>query len=193
MNWPSQVHQEFAKQDGLTPEDFRYDRWPVSNVRLELREPSTQRDQMAIYRCDMPPDTPHANQYDEDGQRIPDPKGIVLAWVKFQLLNADSHDVLDEDLRDHVDGKVTGYLGLGSQLWHHLTPEETVTVKLAATPLFFYLDEKGGGHLEYALQNRGYFGGETVESGTPPGHHGRGWSLPARRGGAASSAGSAAA
>ena len=165
MEWPPQVRKDFAEQDGLKPEDFRWRRWPVSNVRLEVREPTTQRDQMAIYRCEMKPDTPHPNQYEADGTRIPDPVGIALAWVKFQLLDADSHDVLDEDLRDHFDGQVTGYLSLNSQLWHRLTPGKVLGVKLTATPYFFYLDENGGGNLSYCTNPNGYFYGVTVETG----------------------------
>lgn len=165
MMWPNQVNTRFAEQDGLTPADFDYKRWPVSNVRIRHLEPGERyRYQALAYLCDISPDTPQANLYDADGKPIPDPQGICLSNVRFTLVDAGSYDILDTDNRDHDNGQVFGFLGRGAILWDRLKPGTSLDVRLQAVPMFMYIGADGGVHAEYALQNNGYFGGALVES-----------------------------
>lgn len=172
-DWPPQVNREYAEKDGLAPADFDISKWPVANVRIEAGGPSVA----AVYRCDMPPGTPHMNVYVKDdsdptGYRmLPDPVGMVLSRVEFQLVDVLSGVVLDTDGRDHEHGKVTGFLndggphGSGPWFWSYLEPGIGIEVKLRATPMFCYLSVDGSMHAEYANANDGYFAGVTSESG----------------------------
>ena len=165
--WHPQVHKAEAMRDGLKPEDFRFEQWPVSNVRLRNIKPGEYfpKDIALIYRCDMPATTPHANQYSEDGQKIPDPTGMALSWVKFELRDAETHFVLDKDLRDHADGKVTGMLGGRCQLWKRLLPGgDAVRVRLHSVPMFYFLKDDGAAMLAYSNRSDGYFAGQEESS-----------------------------
>ena len=98
QQWPPYVHRS-AAADGYTPDDFRFDQWAVSNVHLrhiDVTQDAHFPDEIAlIYGCDLPADTPLANQYDDVGNKIPDPAGIVLQSVQFDLYDADTGEELD--------------------------------------------------------------------------------------------------
>ena len=165
--WPDQVDQEFAEQDGLGPEDFDFLQWPVSDVRLQL---PVEADGLPasvglIYRCAIPPDTPQADQYDDNGQSIPDPVGLALAWVQFALHDVDAGDVVGRDDRDHTSGQVEGFAVDGSDLWQRLVPSTSLRVRLTAQPFFYYLSADGADHAEYTTETDGYFKGEKASSG----------------------------
>lgn len=167
-DWNPQVDREFAEQDGLTEADFHWEQWPVSNVRLVLPE-FRNGYFAAYYRCNIPSSTPQANQYDKNDHPIPDPVGIALSRVQFQLIDADAHTILDEEDSDHQQGAVESYLNNGSShgpaLWRKLVPGgDPIGVKLRATPMFYYLTADGAAHAEYAKTNNGYFSGRMVES-----------------------------
>ena len=171
--WPPHVHRESAEQDGLTPDDFRFDQWPVSNVHLrhiDVTQGEYFPDEIAlVYRCDLPPDTPQCNQYDGNDNPLPDPVGMCISSVRFELLDYETGDKLDIDSRaSHVDGAVMGLLGPGGEIWNRLTPGASLRVQLTAFVKFFYLNEDGAAMLAYSAisGNRGYFHSEQARSTT---------------------------
>ena len=166
-DWPDQVDQEFAQQDGLSPDDFDFLQWPVSDVRLQL---PVEADGLPatvglIYRCAIPADTPQADQYDDSGQSLSDPVGLALAWVQFALHDVDDGDVVDRDDRGHTNGQVEGFVVDGADLWQRLVPGASLRVRLTAQPFFFYLSADGADHTEYTTEADGYFKGEEASSG----------------------------
>ena len=164
--WPSDVHRQHAEADGLTANDFRRDQWPISNVRMALPGYELPREICVCYQCDVPPDTPQVNVYDKDGNKVPDPVGMALSNIKFTLYEAGTQTELDMAGSDHVDGFAQAFLPTKSDdlLWKKLTPGKTIQVILVATPVFFYVDGKGGGRLDYAATPDGYLRGESVSS-----------------------------
>ena len=159
--WHPQVHQGYAQKDGLSPEDFNFTQWPVSDVALHLDVIS--RHVAAGYRCRMPKGTPQASQY-KDGKPLPDPVGIALSWVQFQLIEVATGEGLHETNAGHIDGVVQGFLSGKARLWDKLQPGGAVDVYLTAVPSFYYLSADGGAHLEYALPSNGYFTGDLAKS-----------------------------
>ena len=166
--WPSDVHRQHAEADGLTPNDFRRDQWPISNVRIVHPGYEMPREVSLLYQCDVPPDTPQVNVYDKDGNKVPDPVGMALSNIKFTLYEAgwNPTPALDMAGSDHIDGFAQAFLPTKSDdlLWKRLTPGKTIKVVLVATPVFFYVDGKGGGRLDYAATADGYLRGEFVKS-----------------------------
>ena len=165
--WPADVRRGPAEADGLSPADFRRDRWPISNVRMALPGYELPREICICYQCDVPPDTPQVNVYDKDGSKVPDPVGMALSNIKFTLYEAGTQTKLDIAGSDHIDGFAQTFLPTKSDdlLWKKLTPGKTIEVFLVATPVFFYVDGKGGGRLDYAATPDGYLRGESVSSG----------------------------
>ena len=164
--WPADVRRGTAEADGLSPADFRRDQWPIYNVRMALPGPHLPREICVCYQCDVPPDTPQVNVYDKDGNKVPDPVGMALSNIKFTLYEAGTQNKLDMAGSDHIDGFAQGFLPTKSDdlLWKKLTPGKTIQVILVATPVFFYVDGKGGGRLDYAATPDGYLRGESVSS-----------------------------
>ena len=165
QKWPSYVHKN-AEKDGLSPSDFRFDQWPVSNARISHPLWNLPDDIALSYHCEVPADTPYPNQYDDNGQKIPDPLGMALAWVKLKLEDASTGDKLHEKVSTfHINGKLVAYLSGAPLLWKRLTPGGPgVEVRLRAYPLFFYLDKPGSARLDYATSADGYFKGEEIVS-----------------------------
>ena len=185
MNWPSQVRKDFAKQDGLTPEDFQYGKWPVSNARIEFPPYGTPRSQMLAYRCDMA--ARHAAPQPVRGRRHPGagPEGHRprLGPAQAPGRRQPRHPGRGPAGPRRWEGaRVAGDV---SPLWHRLKPGKMLQVKLVAVPEFFYLDENGGGNLSYCTNPNGYFHGEEVESQVLHAVHDRGRRVPARRAGRA--------
>ena len=166
--WPADVRIGPAKADGLSPDDFTRDQWPVSNVRMALPGYELPREICLCYQCDVPPDTPQVNVYDKDGNKVPDPVGMALSNIKFTLCEYENFKgtALDIAGSDHIDGFAQAFLPTKSDdlLWKKLTPGKTIKVVLVATPVFFYVDGKGGGRLDYAATPDGYFRGKSVLS-----------------------------
>lgn len=173
-NWPPWVRREYAELDGRKPEDFRFDQWPVSGVQLTHFSPEEQlqvpNEIVLAYRCDIPASTPQTNVYDlVDGKYVqrPDPTGMALARVRFELRDADTGEVLDQDSRaNHEDGKVLGLLGdarhSSNLLWER-TLDGPVRVQLAAFPFFYFLADDGGVKGSYFIGYQGYIkGAESV-------------------------------
>ena len=175
QQWPAYVHRDYAEADGLTPEDLRFDQWPVSNVVIRHLEPGegSARHQAVLYECDLPADTPQTNVYVEDAdapdgwRKIPDPtSSMAMSSVQFELRDANTGEVLHtSNTASHFDGKATGHLGgTGGEIWDRLTPGGSpIQVRLVAYPMFFYLNDEGG-MVAYAIGNYGYFRGEEAES-----------------------------
>ena len=176
MQWPSYVNRRFAEKDGLTPEAFKFDQWPVSDVRFGF---SDHRLREFEYACRMPADTPHANQYERDERypsrdqrgwrKLPDPVGMALSRVKFELREADTGERFHENECDHDNGEVLGGMAVGSRkttLWGRLPPGGSIRVRLVCYPLFYYLNEQGGAMAAYAnMGQRGYFKGNEISTG----------------------------
>ena len=160
MDWPANVAREVAEADGRKPEDFRYDQWPVSNVRCEN---SDSRHYPFYFRCDMPKDTPVSNQYDDANEPIPDPVGMCSQSVDFRLHDADTGEKLAENTALLHEGHVVSKPRDRQELWRRLTPGTSIRVKLVACPMFYFLNEQGA-MMGYAIGNQGYFKGEEVES-----------------------------
>ena len=160
MDWHPQVHREHAEADGRKPEDFQFEQWPVSNVRLEN---SDSRHYPFYFRCDMPKDTPVSNQYDDAGNKIPDPVGMCLQSVDFRLHDADTGARLAENVSLLTDGEAVSKPRDRQPLWSVLTPGTSIRVKLTAFPDFYFLNEQGG-MVGYANTSDGQFKGEEVES-----------------------------
>lgn len=166
--WPWYVH-ESARQDGRSPEDFQFDQWGLSNVEIAGVLPATSYlAESYDYVASIPADTPQANQYDEQNQPLPDPTGLALSRVKFQLREVGTSELLDESNTGHINGEARTHSGSGSdtKLWERLLPNgPEVQVELVARPLFYFLDTDGGMRGDYANMGlRGYFGGEEVTS-----------------------------
>ena len=153
--WPWYVH-ESAKKDGLSPEDFEFQQWPISDVLLEIDSKGRLR-----YHCSIPNDVPRANRYTKEGDRIPDPVGIALQSVRFELLDI-NHDVLHTYFTDYVkDGKVFGF-GPTRARFYPSEIEQKTKIQLTALPRFYYLNEEGG--MEgYGVGNFGHFHGKTIK------------------------------
>lgn len=177
MEWHPQVNKRFAVQDGLKPEDFQFEQWPVSNVRLENSE---SRHAAFYFKCDVPDDIPLDNQYIQEKDRkpgveyepaekgwlkIPDPVGMCLSGVTFQLYS-ETHDLLCEKSSLPVEGTVQTQPGDRIELWNRLTPGTSINVKLVVYPMFYYLKEDGSAMNAYAASNQGYFKGKEVVSQT---------------------------
>lgn len=177
--WHPQVNQELAKRDGLGPDDFRWDQWPVENARIERSR--------IVYRpfflaCDMPAAPPEANQWIQAHERQEgiDYKstefgretwyaaiinGMALSRVKFQIRDADSYDILCESHSLPLEGVVQSGPRRDSELWRRVTPGlGPVRVRLHVIPLFYFLTPDGAAHTEYANMNNGYFSGVEIQS-----------------------------
>ena len=179
--WNPQIHRRFAEKDGLTPEDFTWLDYPVSNVRLDFNR---SRHIDLSYLADLPPKTPQLNVYIEEKDRvegvkyedaeagwlkIPDPVGTALAWVRFALVDtADGVELHSSSSPSHFDGAIQGGLSATAEdvpLWTRLTPGGNIRVRVEACPEFFpWVDEDGGGRLDYTTNANGYFKGETAIS-----------------------------
>lgn len=173
MDWHRQLYEDIASEDGLTPSDFTWLDYPISNVHLRHLKTDEyfSKDIVLVYRCDMPTDTPQLNVY-VDGKKLPDPLGgSALSWVKFHLRDADTLEDLDIDQRaNHTNGEVLGMLnGAGKEarsLWDKLQPGgESIRVRLYATPFFFpHMNSYGDGGNQYSRVNLGYLNGEEQKS-----------------------------
>ena len=75
---------------------MEWGKWPVSSVALAFPV-GMPSDVALLGLCDMPADVPVANQYDDAGNALPDPVGICLSMVKFQI-----HDEGGEKLAEEV-------------------------------------------------------------------------------------------
>ena len=159
--WPPEVHRATAEADGRSPEDFQFRQWPVSNVRLEN---SNRRAYPFYFRCNMPTTTPIGNQYDDAGNKIPDPVGMCLQSVDFRLHDADTGEKLAENGSLLSDGEAVSKPRDRQPLWNVLTPGMSIKVKLVALPDFYFLDENGSARLDYGAASDGQFKGAEVES-----------------------------
>lgn len=167
-DWNPQVNKKYATQDGLSQDDFRYEQYTLSDLELVIPSERYPASIVLAYRCNIPADTPHANQYEQndtgDWVQLPDPVGIALASVETQLISLKGEIVIQEDGRDHIDGQIEG--SFSDKIWEKLDiePGQSVKVKLSATPLFYYLNDEGGANMTYAATSDGYFKGKTLES-----------------------------
>lgn len=148
------------KQEKKVTPQLEYMQWPVSNVTL-AHPVGMPRDVALLGLCDMPTDTPVANQYKDDGTKIPDPVGICLSMIKFQLWSG--KEKLAEEAALPHDGKVRCIFGSNdlSALFKRMD-SKTVPIHVVAYPRFYELDEKGHGHL--LGDDRGYHKGEECHS-----------------------------
>ena len=166
--WNPQINQELAEQDGLTPEDFNWLDYPISNVRLTHPPEGSNSRWNLTYLAEMPTDTPQVNRYDADGQRLSDPRGSALSRVRFTLIDVTDGATLHQDLRDHIDGQVQGGITEAPDdlIWKRLLPGAFMQVQLEAIPLFFPYNnpDTGSGGIEYSNVNRGYLGGDVASS-----------------------------
>lgn len=168
--WPPDVHRRSAEREGRKPEDFRINQWPVSNVIL--RHPfGSPSDIALLYRCNMPADTPRDNQYVEDKsertgyRKLPDPVGMCLSRVKFQMRDLETGSLLNEEVGLGEAGEYEA--GAANRdlkdLWSRLKPGgEPVQVQVLAFPLFYFLGEDGGVKGHYFIGHRGYRAGAEV-------------------------------
>ena len=134
-------------------------KWPVSNVTLAfpLGMPS---DVALLGLCDMPADVPVGNRYDDAGNKLPDPVGICLSMVRFQIFDAANDVKLAEEAALPHDGRVCCVFGGKdlNALWDVLAkPGAERMVYIEAYPRFYRLDEDGHAHLEG--DDRGYHAG----------------------------------
>lgn len=165
MEFHPQVHRGLAKKDGLTPDNFQWEQWPISN--LTMGHPVGYKSDIAlICKCDMPGDIPQPNQYDENDQKLPDPVGIAFSRVKFQLYTEDGDKLAEGVGGLHEGESQCGFSGRElDKLWkllkHRAIP---LYVRLVAFPLFMYLKEDGSMMAAYANANQGYFSGKEIES-----------------------------
>ena len=174
MQWHPQIHRETAEADGLTPADFTWMQYPVSNVRIEhigADEQGIPRRQIAAkLMCDMPPHTPQVNQYRQDGTKIykiPDPVGVsALQSVEFVLRYAWGAEVTEVTALNHSDGVVLGFLHWSSDLFRdELVPNSEIEVQVAARPQFFPYMKPDGPGMEYAtVGHHGHVVGDWASS-----------------------------
>lgn len=171
MDWHPQIARRYAEADGRTPADFRWLEYPVSDVRLAHPAWDDLSVWVLRYFAEMPTDTPHINQYEQDESgnwiRLPEPRGSVLSSLRFSLIDLADGAELDTDGRDHDNGQVQGGLTEGAPLlWERLSHGASLQVRLDAMPLFFpYNDpETGSGNNHYSAVNDGYLNGETASS-----------------------------
>lgn len=139
-----------------------WDKWPVSNVRLAFPV-GMPSDVALLGLCDMPADVPVANQYDDVGNKLPDPVGICLSMVKFQIHDEGGEKLAEEAALPH-EGRVQCVFG-GKDLdalWNRLVPGGLVRVRVTAYPRFYELDQKGHAHLRG--DDRGYHKGAEAQS-----------------------------
>ena len=109
-------------------------KWPVSNVTLAFPV-GMPSDVALLGLCEMPKDVPVANQYDDAGNKLPDPVGICLSSVKFQIYTAGGEKLAEEAALPH-EGKVRCVFG-GKDLpamWEHIRADGDVRVRLVAWP-----------------------------------------------------------
>ena len=162
VKWDGQVERAAAEADGLTAGDLNFMQWPVTNVRIE---PSNTRHIAFWYTCDIHPDVPKCNLYREDGSMIPDPKGLCLQSVKFELMDAMmSNRKLDAQVTLPSSSQVRGVPTSQAALWQALTPGTIIHVKLIAWPVFFFLNPDGGMDSKYFRTSDGQAKGARVES-----------------------------
>lgn len=164
--WPWWVNSRYAKRFGRTPDEFDHWQWPVSNVRLEHPEYGMPDEVVLGYHCEIPASTPQANQYDAQGSLIPDPFGLALSRVRFELRAVSDDAVLDKRSVMHENGKVESVgATVGIPLWRRLHPGHSIQVRLYALPFFYFLNESGGAMSAFAnMGQRGYFVGNECES-----------------------------
>ena len=175
MTYGPQVDERSARQDGRSPEDFRFEQWPVSNVRIEN---STSRYFPFFMRCDIAEGTPLDNQYVEARDRkpdvlyqdagggwwkIPDPVGMCLARVEFELWGDGESLMIAEADTLPTAGVAQGKPGRRDKIWQLLTPRTTIKVRLFAYPVFYFLNEQGG-MVSYSTRSDGHFVGDTISS-----------------------------
>ena len=129
-------------------------KWPVSNVSL-AHPVGMPSDVALLGLCDMPADVPVANQYDDAGNKLPDPVGICLSSVKFQIVTAGGETLAEAAGLPHY-GKVRCVFGSRDlpALWQHLDQDGDVRLRVVAWPRFYELDEDGHAHLRG--DDRGY-------------------------------------
>ena len=139
-------------------------KWPVSNVTLG-HFPKTRSDVVLLGLCDMPADTPTVNRYDQDGQKLPDPRGPALLMVMFQLW-AIYHGPrkVAETVGGLHEGKSRGGFSQSdlTPLWSLLDENDVVTVRLDVWPRFANIVKDG--EAELFGPDRGHWPGEKVQS-----------------------------
>lgn len=185
-DWHPQIHRRFAEMDGRVPSDFTWLDYPVSNVRMELRDWDTQP---VVYLAEMSPETPQVNAYFKADERLRDREyrevqfgketwyellvmGSALSRVRFSLVDLADHAIIHEVATDHINGHLEAGIATGnatrgrSDVWQRLTPGNSIRVRLEALPLFFPYNnpETGSGGTEYSNVNNGYLGGELAVS-----------------------------
>ena len=169
--WNPQIHRSSAEEVGLTPADFTWLDYPISNVRLAHPFHGSSSRWALFYLAEMPSNTPHLNQYEQVGDdwiAIPDPTGSALAWVKFKLIDTSDGVDIHDDNRDHVNGEIQGGIteAKNDLIWKRLLPGTTLTVRLEAVPYFFpYSNPEAGEGGNFLTTNvHGYLVGNTETS-----------------------------
>lgn len=184
--WHPQIHRPSAEADGLTPADFTWRDYPVTNVRLEMRDWDTQP---VVYLADMPAHTPQVNAYYRPEERQPGctykgvrfgqetwyellVTGSALSRVVFTLVDLADSKVVHEAATDLVNGLLEAGIATGtvtqerSLIWKRLVPGGSLQVRLDAVPLFFpYINPAtGDGGNHYSNVNNGYLVGDVASS-----------------------------
>ena len=172
--WSQAAEHVKAGQQALTDAALRSKRsleskpmdvskWPVSNVTLG-HFPKARSDVVLLGLCDMPVDTPVVNRYDQDGRKLPDPRGPALLMTMFQLW-AIYHD---QKVAETVGGLHEGMSRGGfsqrdlTPLWKLLDKNDVVTVRVVAWPRFANIVKDG--EAELFGPDRGHWPGKKVFS-----------------------------
>ena len=111
-------------------------KWPVSNVTLG-HFPKARSDVVLLALCDMPADTPVVNQYDQDGRKLPDPRGPALLMTMFHLVAIyHNNEKVAETVGGLHEGKSRGGFSQSdlAPLWSLLDTNDVVTVRVVARP-----------------------------------------------------------
>ena len=139
-------------------------KWPVSNVILG-HFVKTGSNVVLQAGCDMPADTPTVNRYDQDGRKLPDPRGPALLMTMFQLW-AIYHGPrkVAETVGGLHEGKSRGGFSQSdlAPLWNLLDENDVVTVRLDVWPRFANIVRDG--EAELFGPDRGHWPGEKVQS-----------------------------
>ena len=120
---------------------------------------------MLLALCDMPADTPVVNRYDQDGRKLPDPRGPALLMTMFHLVAIyHNNEKVAETVGGLHEGKSRGGFSQRdlTPLWRLLDYNDVVTVRVVAWPRFANIVKDG--EAELFGPDRGHWPGEKVQS-----------------------------
>ena len=181
--WHPQIDRQAAEAAGLTPADFTWLDYPVSDVGLRPAA-RTDRYQALYYDALIPASTPQVNQYCRADERDPHltykevrfgretwwellVTGTALQAVWFELVDVDDGTIWHRAGAGHKAGVVTAGIstdakGRGRKIFNRLV-RGPLRVRLECQPKFFpRINEKGGAELYLASTGDGHLHGKRV-------------------------------